>query len=297
MSTTSPDGLDPVHRRVELGDVVGYRYVIRSDTGQVLAVSAEIVHYLHGGNGTLPRALSSRIEGRHDGETFTATLAPNEGFGSRDGARRMTLPRERFPDLLALAPGTRVQTATPDGHALSVWVVDSSESDVVVDFDHPLAGRTLHFEVSIMSIRGATAGEMEEGQPSPPERREPTLSLATPPVEPHASPAVDPAVHQQLVDLRALLEQRFKDEERRGGPLDEPVAGGSANESEVQGFRLTHESLLGQLDAIVAGLKLDDDGYDHREALATLVAALERHDGAESDAPQDSTHTDVGGEE
>jgi hypothetical protein len=99
------DSTDSTDRRVQRGDVVSYRFRIRADSGQVLAVGAEVVHYLHGGNGTDPPALASLMTGRCDGETFRASL-----------------PEE-------------------------VW-------------------RTLHFEISIVSIRLGTDEERKSGAPA-----------------------------------------------------------------------------------------------------------------------------------
>jgi FKBP-type peptidyl-prolyl cis-trans isomerase SlyD len=286
MSNSTSDGSAPTHRRIRSGDVVGYRYTMRTAAGQVLAVSAEVVHYLHGGHGTQPAALSSEMEGRRDGERFTTVL-------SRDA-------REAFPDLFRLATGTRLEAKTPEGEPLSLCVVDTTASELLLDFDHPLSDSGLHFEVSIVSIRIATADERRSGRPGRAADRDagdtPKAVSLEATERSGTTEAEQPGVHAQLLDLRALLELQFSEEERKDGLFEDVIANAPESQRQVGVFRTTHQALLTQLDAIVARIERDDGPYDHRPALALLVEQLQRHEKAESAVLQDSLHTDVGGE-
>lgn len=277
---------------------MGYRYLVRSDTGQVLAVSAEVIYYVHGGEGTQPGGLSSRLQGRRDGETFTTTLDSDQAFGTAASTRRLTLPPERFPQLLTLEPGTHIEAASPEGERVEVWVEDTTEEEVTLDFDHPLAGRRLHFEVSILSIRLATNDEMEQGQPAAPRRapagtEEAQLERAVNELE-RASYDVPADLQGQLLDLRQMLRQRLSDNER-AVPRDGAATryGTEQRRAELQ---RSHESLLSRLDSLVGKLERIDGQYDPRPALTSLVAALDQHEDDASAQVQESLQTDVGGE-
>jgi len=68
-----------------------------------------------------------------------------------------------FPPDMQLQPGMRLRMATPEGHPLEAAVVELKDDGVLLDFNHPLAGETLHFEVSIADLRPATDEELQHG--------------------------------------------------------------------------------------------------------------------------------------
>jgi FKBP-type peptidyl-prolyl cis-trans isomerase SlyD len=290
--TKTSSNQDQPQQRIGKGDVVAYRYLIRSEAGQVLAASAEVLRYIQGGDHAFPLALSSEFLGRHEGETFTVTLSPEEAFGSRDGPRQLTLPRDRFSELLTLQPGTRIDTQTDDGEEVSVWVVEARGQDVVVDFDHPLAGRCLKFEIAILSIRMGTDAERLAGRPRP-SSHEDAVHMAG------KREQADPTrsdLGKELSELRRSLVEKFIAEERPGGLHDGMTTRGYGNERQVRGMKDTHLALLDSLDGLAARVVDTEAGVDHRLALVALLQQIARHEDAESALFQDSFQTDLGGE-
>jgi FKBP-type peptidyl-prolyl cis-trans isomerase SlyD len=148
------------------GQVVGYRFTVRGEEGQLLAQSAsdDLAYYLHG-KGTSPSGLEPHMAGRTPGEKFATTLKPDDAFGERDDSRQITVPREQFPQGAEIEPGLRIVADTPQGVTVSLWVMDVKDDEVLLDLNHPLAGKTLHFEVEIVSIRAATKEELAHGHP------------------------------------------------------------------------------------------------------------------------------------
>lgn len=146
-------------RRIELGDVVGYRYRIQTPSKRLLGVCAELTRYVHGGVGTQPPSLETQMAGRIVGEAFSISLPSRQDFGDLRRRRLVTLPRSRFPGKMQhhLEPGMRVETETSSGERLNIWVASADEREVTVDFDPP--GDALCFDVSIVSIRSATEAE------------------------------------------------------------------------------------------------------------------------------------------
>lgn len=287
MKKTSPTAPAP-RQRIGDGDVVAYRYLIRSETGQVLAASADVVRYIQGGQQAFPIALSSEFLGRHEGETFTVTLSRGKAFGQRGGPRQVTLPRDRFSDILTLQPGSRIDTVTQEGEQVSVWVVEARGQDVVVDFDHPLTGRPLQFEIAILSIRIGTDAERRAGRPDVASCEE------VPSMADRGPTKID--LGKQLAELRRSLVEKFVAEERPGGLHDGLSASSYGRERQVRGLRKTHLALLDTLDGLAARVNEGEHDVDHRRALFALLARIARHDNAESALLQESFHTDVGGE-
>ena len=90
-------------------------------------------------------------------------VAPADGYGERHDEAVQNVPREAFPADAQLQPGLQFQATGPEGQPL-MGTISAIEGDVVtVDFNHPLAGRTLHFSIEVVSIRDATDEEREKG--------------------------------------------------------------------------------------------------------------------------------------
>ena len=148
------------------GQVVGYRFTIRGDEGEVLAVTEEdeTAFYLHG-HGTWPPGLEKHMEGKKPGERFQAKLAPEEAFGERQDQAPLAVPRDSFPSDAELAVGRHVAAETDDGDTIALWVAEVGDAEVKLDVNHPLAGRSLDVEVEIVSARAATEEELDHGHP------------------------------------------------------------------------------------------------------------------------------------
>jgi FKBP-type peptidyl-prolyl cis-trans isomerase SlyD len=75
------------------------------------------------------------------------------------------VPRDAFPDDFDLSPGASFATEDEDGTVTPFWVVSVVGDAVKITNNHPLAGQNLHFSIEILSIRDATAEEIEHGHP------------------------------------------------------------------------------------------------------------------------------------
>ena len=148
------------------GHVVGYRFTISGDEGEVLAVTEgeETAYYLHG-HGTWPPGLEKHMKGKKPGDRFELELAPNEAFGERQSQPLVPVPRASFPDEAELCVGMHVAAETEDGDTVALWVAEVGDEQVMLDINHPLAGRRLQMKVEIVSIREATPEELEHGHP------------------------------------------------------------------------------------------------------------------------------------
>jgi FKBP-type peptidyl-prolyl cis-trans isomerase SlyD len=145
------------------GKVVSIQYTLRNGDGEVLDQSTpgDPLHYLHGAGNIVP-GLERQLTGLAVGARLSAAVPPAEGYGEANPEGRQRIPKSAFGGI-ALEPGLELYTHGPDGSPLPLWVVGVGIDTVEVDFNHPLAGQTLHFAVEVLALRDATADEMTHG--------------------------------------------------------------------------------------------------------------------------------------
>lgn len=143
--------------------VVTMHYTLTDDEGVTLdsSIGGEPLSYLHGHGNIIP-GLEKALEGTSKGHTSTVTVPPAEAYGEKNSEAVFEAPRAHFPPDMELKEGLRVTAEGPEG-PISLTVVELTESGAILDANHPLAGKTLHFAVEIVEVRKATAEEIEHG--------------------------------------------------------------------------------------------------------------------------------------
>lgn len=143
------------------GAVVTLSYTLRDDEGELLEKTEKPFEYLHGYDNIIP-GLEKALEGTEPGHQQEIVLEPAEAYGERDPAAVLTLPADSVPENMDLEPGMRVVGETPSG-SVDLTVREVNEDNVVVDANHPLAGKRLHFEVEVVEVRAASDRELAAG--------------------------------------------------------------------------------------------------------------------------------------
>jgi len=149
--------------KIGKGRVVRMNYTLRDESGTTIESSQgrEPLTYLHGFGHLIP-GLEKTLDGSQAGLQTTVTVPPQDAYGEKDPQAVIRALREDFPEGLTLEPGVAVQTDTPDG-PLSFTVVSVEGDEAVLDANHPLAGKTLTFDVEVLEVREATADEIAHG--------------------------------------------------------------------------------------------------------------------------------------
>lgn len=144
--------------------VVSLAYVLTVDGEELDSADAsEPLEYLQGHTQIIP-GLEKALAGKQVGEKLQVIVEPDEAYGEYDEDEVDTIPLEAFPDDFEPALGDDLQLRdTETGHVFNATVVELLEDAVKVDFNHPLAGETLTFEVEITGIRPATSEELAHG--------------------------------------------------------------------------------------------------------------------------------------
>lgn len=152
------------------GKVVLIHYTLTNDAGEVIDTSRgrPPLPYLHGAQNIVP-GLERALGGQEVGATLQVIVAPEDGYGVRnEDMPPVTLDRGQFPDDAFIAPGMQFFAQLPDGSTGPIWVAEVGEDTVTIDFSHPLAGVTLHFDIEVMGMRDPTREELQHGHPHGP---------------------------------------------------------------------------------------------------------------------------------
>ena len=120
------------------------------------------------GHGQLIAGLEKALEDHAAGDEVQATIAPADGYGERQEGMIQRVPKKYFQDAKHLKPGMTTVLALKEGGHRAVTVQKVGMSTFDVDLNHPMAGKTLDFAVSIQQVREATEEEVKHGHAHPP---------------------------------------------------------------------------------------------------------------------------------
>ena len=116
------------------------------------------------GDGSLIEGLEQAITGLKAGDKKTMAIGPEAGFGYHDEANVHTMSRSEYADDLQIKPGVIIGFDTPTGDEIPGTVIAVDEQEVIVDFNHPLAGHEITFDVEILAVDApAAANEKQAG--------------------------------------------------------------------------------------------------------------------------------------
>jgi len=107
------------------------------------------------GDGNLIPALEQAVSSLKPGERQTFVFGPLDAYGLRDESLIHPLPVADFPSTIALEPGTVIAFSAPTGDEIPGRIIESDGASVRVDFNHPLAGHTVTFDVHLVSVESA----------------------------------------------------------------------------------------------------------------------------------------------
>ena len=144
--------------------VVLMHYTLKNDAGDVIDSSdgADPLPFLQGHGNIIP-GLESALEGSKVGDKLDVSIKPEEGYGERMKDAIQEIPSSALQGVDKVKVGMQLQSQDKDGNAFLVSVTKIEDDKITVDGNHPLAGQTLHFSVSIESIRKAGAEELSHG--------------------------------------------------------------------------------------------------------------------------------------
>jgi FKBP-type peptidyl-prolyl cis-trans isomerase SlyD len=143
--------------------IVTLHYTLKDDAGVIIDQSApgEPLAYLHGHGGIIA-GLEKELTGRSAGDALCVTVRPAEGYGEYDNDLVQSVPRRALRGIENIKTGMRLHAQTAAG-TRAVTVTKVIGDLVTLDGNHPLAGKSLHFDVRIEAVRAATEEELAHG--------------------------------------------------------------------------------------------------------------------------------------
>lgn len=137
---------------------------------QIIEIAGEDdpMYFLFGNSG-LPPMFEHNLKGLNAGDTFNFDVKDDGGYGVFDEEAIVDFPIEDFaiedgqvPDGL-LEIGNAIPFSNDEGQRMIGRIIEISKESVTLNFNHPLAGKDLHFEGKVLAVRAATESEIEHG--------------------------------------------------------------------------------------------------------------------------------------
>jgi peptidylprolyl isomerase len=104
------------------------------------------------GSGNIIKGFDEGVVGMSVGEKKMVSVPPSEGYGEYNDNARDYVGRDRFPSDFAFSVGAQVMSQTPNGDPLIATILEVNDDNVLLDFNHPMAGKNLNFELELVEL-------------------------------------------------------------------------------------------------------------------------------------------------
>ena len=141
---------------VKSGDKVKVHYHGKLTTGETFDTSSgrEPLEF-EVGSGSVIKGFDDGVTGMSVGEKKTITIPFDEAYGPRNPEMVIEMPKENFPKEMELEVGMPLMMSDQEGHQFQVAIAEIKEDSVMLDANHPLAGKDLVFDLELVDIGGA----------------------------------------------------------------------------------------------------------------------------------------------
>lgn len=143
---------------------ISFNYTLKDDKGNILDTTkgSSPFSFLSGNRQILPK-LEDALNGMLLGSKKNVKIDAADAYGEYNEEAIQKVERTNFPKDVDLQPGMQFVTNSPDGHQMPFVISEIKENVVTIDFNHPLAGKNLEFDVELLDVRDATAEEIAHG--------------------------------------------------------------------------------------------------------------------------------------
>lgn len=147
--------------KIARNTAVTLRYKVTDVDRKTLDDGADPMVYLHGGYGNTFAKIEVALEGQTTGYQTVVELQPQDAFGKRDESLVQTIPKSEFPP--GVKVGGMLKGRDDAGHERQFTVMKIKGDKVLLDGNHPMAGKTLRFTLAVADVRAASDAEIEHG--------------------------------------------------------------------------------------------------------------------------------------
>jgi FKBP-type peptidyl-prolyl cis-trans isomerase SlyD len=149
---------------VQKNSIVKIKFTLTGENGELLEASEPDIEYLHGGYDNIFPLAEEDIQGKPVGHRGQVFLSADQAFGEYDPSLRRTEPVDVFPAKVKL--GLRFEgqrEGREEEETILYTVVEINGKEVVVEGNHPLAGKSMVFDYTILGVRQASSDEIAHG--------------------------------------------------------------------------------------------------------------------------------------
>lgn len=148
---------------VAKNNIISIHYSVTDLDGNAIDSNKEFepLQYLHGGENILP-SIEAALEGAVINEEREVTVEPHQAYGDYNDQLIVSVNKEKFPAHLGHPEQGMIVDIVERGEMIVIALKDDK---VILDGNHPLAGKTLHFSVKVVSVREATTDELQQKHP------------------------------------------------------------------------------------------------------------------------------------
>jgi FKBP-type peptidyl-prolyl cis-trans isomerase 2 len=141
-------------KEAQVGDFVSVHYTGKLKSGEVFDSSrnSDPLEFRLG-NRELLAGFEEGVVGMKPGESKSVTLQPAEAFGDRREDLVVELPKDEFPQHIDPSVGLQLKLTNPSGTDLTVVITDVGKESVTLDGNHPMAGKTVVFDIELLEIK------------------------------------------------------------------------------------------------------------------------------------------------
>ncbi len=149
---------------LDANKVVTINFILKDEDGNILesTENMEPFSFISGNNQILPK-LEAVVNQMLIGTKKDVKIEAAEGYGEYNESAIQQVDKNEFPEDIKLEEGMRMIANSPDGKQMPFIVNKIEENEVTIDFNHPLAGKNLEFNVELVDVRDATPEELAHG--------------------------------------------------------------------------------------------------------------------------------------
>lgn len=153
-----------VKMSLEANKVISFKYTLKDDKGTVIdsTLNKDPLAFISGSNQILPK-LEETLNGMLIGGKKNVKLNAVEAYGEYDEKAIQNIKKDQFPTEAKLEVGMSYLANSPDGKQMPFTITEVKAEEITVDFNHPLAGKKLEFDVELVDKRDATPEEIQHG--------------------------------------------------------------------------------------------------------------------------------------
>ena len=148
---------------VQDGVVVSMEYTLKIDGEQIDSSEGHGPLQFLAGHGNIVAGLESEMKGMKVGDSKNVVVGPADGYGEYDEKAFLDVPSSQFPADMKVEQGMELTVRDDSGQARYARVENIEGETVRLNFNHPLAGDELHFDVKVVDLREPTSEELDHG--------------------------------------------------------------------------------------------------------------------------------------